>query len=470
MVTQGLSELESPDRIFENSIGMYGKMGKIITLFRLYKDTKKVTWKESAETLLEEAINECNESTPIGYGNGLCGFGFGIEWLIQNGCIDGNADDILYEIDDKITAYLQDCQEVKTDIREGWLGIAVYFHQRLHYRQSLTNPRTIELLDSTNILMDKITNNINNNLTIEQKSNCKKAIIILQNIKDSEVGKMYNTLPLVSVILPVFNTEKYLDKCLDSIISQNISNFEVIIVNDGSTDGSSEILKQISCHDKRFHYIEQTNQGISSARNTGLEQAKGKYIVFVDSDDWLEKDALNNLCRQAELTNADIVIGNTRAILKNGNTFMYGKEVGQIFAENKIMSGSDCFINIAKIGNPVPMVYNYLYRRSYIEENHFRFMKGLIHEDELWTPQVIISARRITCINDCHYNYLHHRVGSIMQATETEERINSLKIIIHELLEFSSRQNKRVIKEALNKTINMLQQILNYLAENKSAK
>lgn len=119
MVTQGLSELESPDRIFENSIGMYGKMGKIITLFRLYKDTKKVTWKESAETLLEEAINECNESTPIGYGNGLCGFGFGIEWLIQNGCIDGNADDILYEIDDKITAYLQDCQEVKTDIREG---------------------------------------------------------------------------------------------------------------------------------------------------------------------------------------------------------------------------------------------------------------------------------------------------------------------------------------------------------------
>ena len=134
------------------------------------------------------------------------------------------------------------------------------------------------------------------------------------------------------------------------------------------------------------------------------------------------------------------------------------------------MKSKQLLINIAKIGNPVPMVYNYLYRRSYIEENHFRFMKGLIHEDELWTPQVIISARRITCINDCHYNYLHHRVGSIMQATETEERINSLKIIIHELLEFSSKQNKRVIKEALNKTINILQQILNYLAENKSAK
>ena len=101
--------------------------------------------------------------------------------------------------------------------------------------------------------------------------------------------------PLISIIVPVYNVEKYLKKCLDSILSQTYKNFEVIIVNDGSPDNSQKIIDEYKKKDKRIIVLEKENGGLSSARNYGIEHANGKYISFVDADDYIEKDYVEKL-------------------------------------------------------------------------------------------------------------------------------------------------------------------------------
>ena len=112
---------------------------------------------------------------------------------------------------------------------------------------------------------------------------------------------------LVSVVIPVYNTEKYLEKCLDSVIGQTYGNLEIIIVDDGSSDGSPEICRDYAKKDERVTIISQENKGLAVARNVALDIATGSYIMFVDSDDWLEKEAVERLVFEAEKNMADAV-------------------------------------------------------------------------------------------------------------------------------------------------------------------
>ena len=112
----------------------------------------------------------------------------------------------------------------------------------------------------------------------------------------------------ISIIVPVYNVEKYLERCLDSLINQTLKDIEIICINDGSTDNSSEILKEYAKKDSRIIIINQNNQGISVARNNGMNKAKGKYIGFVDSDDWVDLDFFEKLYKAAEKHNAQIAV------------------------------------------------------------------------------------------------------------------------------------------------------------------
>ena len=121
-------------------------------------------------------------------------------------------------------------------------------------------------------------------------------------------------MPKISVIIPVYNTEKYLSRCLDSVVNQTFKDLEIICVNDGSTDNSNEILDRYASKDNRITVINQKNGGLSAARNTGLRHASGQYIGFVDSDDWIDIDYYECLIGLAEKNNADIVMAGMRVV------------------------------------------------------------------------------------------------------------------------------------------------------------
>ena len=114
-------------------------------------------------------------------------------------------------------------------------------------------------------------------------------------------------MPEISIIVPVYNVEKYLPRCVDSILNQTFTNFELILVNDGSTDRSGIICDQYKKRDNRIKVIHKTNEGVSKARNIGISEAKGRYIEFIDSDDWIERSLLEDTLKQIRIDNSDII-------------------------------------------------------------------------------------------------------------------------------------------------------------------
>jgi raffinose-raffinose alpha-galactotransferase len=115
--------------------------------------------------------------------------------------------------------------------------------------------------------------------------------------------------PLVSVIIPVFNVEQYIERCVESVINQEYKNIEIILVDDGSTDQSGMLCDELATKDERIHVIHKKNGGLSSARNSGLEHASGEWVTFIDSDDWVTEDYVSGMYNTAEMSKADVVIG-----------------------------------------------------------------------------------------------------------------------------------------------------------------
>ena len=184
--------------------------------------------------------------------------------------------------------------------------------------------------------------------------------------------------PVVSVVVPVYNTEPFLAECLHSLEKQTLTDIQIILVNDGSTDNSGRLLREYAGKDARFVYVEQENQGLSAARNTGMEHASGHYLAFLDSDDWLAENALQVLCAIAAKTRTDIVSGNTLAVHADGQVQSWERRGRELFATGTVVSGSTYFSRVMDCRCYVPMVYNYLYRRDFIEQNGFRFEPGLV--------------------------------------------------------------------------------------------
>lgn len=239
-------------------------------------------------------------------------------------------------------------------------------------------------------------------------------------------------IPKISVIVPIYNTELYLEDCLNSLNNQTFHDIEVILVNDGSLDGSASILKKYANKDARFIYIEQANQGLSVARNVGLSNAIGDYISFVDSDDWLSLTALEELYDTAMLNDADIVAGNVMSVQADYTITSWGRRWRDFLPIKTPMKGADYFSMAIKKGCYTMMVYNYLYKRTFLQEQNFRF-ESIIHEDELWTPQVLIAAP-VVVVLDADFYYYRQRGNSLTALCNTQLRASSLLVIITKLL------------------------------------
>ena len=233
---------------------------------------------------------------------------------------------------------------------------------------------------------------------------------------------------MISVIIPVYNVEKYIKQCLESILIQTYQDFEIICVDDGSTDNSLEILKQYAQKDSRFKILTRENGGAGLARNAGLEIASGKYIQFIDSDDWIEKNMFETMVQTAESNNADIVVCSSRKVDDFGNitetknpNFPINLDKAPINKPFNYNEYSDDFFSICGV-----IVWNKLYSRNLIEKNHLRFHKLIGPEDICFTCMAEVCANTIVVLNDEFINYRFNRPQSV-QTYRSNHAIDIIK-------------------------------------------
>ncbi len=221
--------------------------------------------------------------------------------------------------------------------------------------------------------------------------------------------------PLVSVLIPVYNVEKYLSRCLESILKQTLTQIEIICVNDGSTDGSLEILEKYQKEDSRIIIINKENGGLPSARNAGLDRAKGKYVGFVDSDDFVEPNMFEKLYRTAEDEKSEIVICGANVFPEEPRASQWLYDC--LSPEYKKINGFDVATLFFDVSS-TPFLWRTLIKREIIEKNHLRLQEDImIGEDKAFQCKVYPLAKSITKIPDKLYNYFWYREGSLMNQT-----------------------------------------------------
>lgn len=230
----------------------------------------------------------------------------------------------------------------------------------------------------------------------------------------------------VSVIVPVYNVEEYIRECIKSIQVQTYSNLEIIVVNDGTKDKSIEIIKDLIEKDSRIRVISQPNQGLSAARNTGIENATGKYVAMIDSDDKIKPDFIKHLFDVADSQNADIVRGSFRDF--EGNIprgwiadFTTNSNSG-LNVLNKFLDNNTSFA-----------VWSSLYSTHFLNTHNLRFTPGILLEDGDFTTRAYLQANRVVTTDYTDYQY-RIRPGSILTSNNAARMSESEEIVIKEFL------------------------------------
>lgn len=224
--------------------------------------------------------------------------------------------------------------------------------------------------------------------------------------------------PTVSVIVPIYNVESYLVKCLESIINQTYSSLEVILIDDGSLDKSGSICDDYRARDSRIKVIHKVNGGLSSARNAGMNIATGEYVLFVDSDDWIDNCMIEDMIKVAIDEVADIVQCGFRKIDENGVIKREFRPISEALVGNDIIMSN--YFQQEKIN---VVVWNKLYRKQLF--NKVRFIEKHLYEDIMLSFDILLQAKKIVTINEAYYNYLQ-RNGSIMSADFSPKKLDMI--------------------------------------------
>lgn len=208
---------------------------------------------------------------------------------------------------------------------------------------------------------------------------------------------------MVSIIIPVFNTEKYLDQCIKSIVMQTYKNIEILLINDGSTDGSGQICKAWSQKDARIRYIEKRNEGQGKTRNLGIHMAQGEYLIFVDSDDFIDENLLQESVRYIKEKQADICI------------YTYKQTGGQeLKVPLEFVLKGTCSVteNEEALSQMPPMLCTKIFRTRLLKSSNI-VMKNVMCEDLIYQAQIFIRAKSICTLNKAFYHYRYLREGNI---------------------------------------------------------
>lgn len=215
---------------------------------------------------------------------------------------------------------------------------------------------------------------------------------------------------MLSVVIPVYNVQDYLTQCIESVLNQTYQDIEVILVDDGSTDRSLSICKSFEQKDKRVHVIQQEHKKAAAARNMGIRLAKGEFLTFVDSDDFVDLTAYDKLLKIMQENKLDVIRGSYR-IEKNG---CYCDDIARKQIGRDVMSGAAFFNCVYGKNIYCAHVGIGIYRTNYIRDNNLYFFEGITHEDELWIPRMVVHANRIQYV-DCYFYYYRYREGSVMR-------------------------------------------------------
>lgn len=283
-------------------------------------------------------------------------------------------------------------------------------------------------------------------------------------------------MPIVSVILPVYNVETFLHECLSSLIKQSLSDIEIICIDDGSSDSSDRILESYALNDSRVKVLKQENKGAALARNLGLSVSKGKYVIFLDSDDYFDSQLLEKTVRQAENFSSDIVIFKAQAF-DESNSKKYDlsyKMKRYIRYQRYPFSARDLHNEI--LNTFLPAAWNKLYRKSFLDQNHLDFQNIKRTNDLLFTSKSLIMAKKIVLLNEFLLFY-RIRHSNSLQATNCKTPTEFVKALVglkqflvtHNVFELYLKSYVALVSDVLFYNINSMKsdsnkiEIINYL-------
>lgn len=245
----------------------------------------------------------------------------------------------------------------------------------------------------------------------------------------------------ISVIIPVYNTENFLEQCLGSVVNQTYKNLEILIVDDGSPDKSDAVYKRFALEDNRIKIIKQKNSGLSVARNTGLKFATGQWIHFIDSDDYLDLDYYEKMMNAARDINPDIIAGGV--ISQNSNLYNI-----QYKTKCVLFTKTEKFIQTNALKNCT--VWRYIFKRDFLEKNNLKFAVGKIFEDILFTPNAVLMADCIVTVPNANYHYVFNK-NSLLNKKYTKNHQAQYNYAESYLNDFIKKHN---LEDVINRSKN----------------
>ena len=443
-----------------------------------YFSSLKELWKEKDLLIVEGATSRS------GVGNDLFSEASSIKRII---CPSKNAFQYYDEIFQKIKKHGKDrlilimlgptAKILVSDLaRQGYQAIDLghidseyeWYEMGATYKVKLTNKHTAEFNHDEGI-----------ELELDQKYQQQIiARIGVGNFNEIQVEKEeeMDTSELISVIVPVYNVEQYLKRCLDSLLKQSYENFEILLVNDGSTDSSSLICEDYAKRDERIRVLHQMNAGPSAARNTGITFATGKYITFIDSDDFVEETYLEHLYRALVDNDSDISICNFNSFNEERQSFLFSITKEKYFSKNYTVAE---WMNLeSSPNNNLFLTFTFSPTKLFKAElfDGIRFPIGRLREDDATIYRLYLKAKQVTFINEGSYYYSQRKEGLSRtrmlddissMITNAEERIALLAAMGYDLTEqikSYKRRLKKCCEDALrNGQIELYQQCCNKL-------
>ena len=246
----------------------------------------------------------------------------------------------------------------------------------------------------------------------------------------------------LSIIIPMYNATTSIGKCLESTQRQDLpeTDYEVIVINDGSTDDSLTIVKEIAKGYNNVRIYSQSNGGLSVARNAGLDRAKGDYIMFIDSDDWIEENCLRKIVISCEENNLDLLRICSANVIDGVSKRRFSLKEGKVVLGSKVL--------LEDIPACAPFT---IYRRAFLNKHCLRFFPGIYHEDNEFTPRAYYFAERVSGINDIVY-YVYQTQGSITRSINVKKPLD-VTIVIQNLDDFCTKYVKESDKHIFHRII-----------------